>query len=206
VGLQGGDSEWGAIGAWAWGLSRILDVCEKDPALNAKQALCIGHSRLGKTSLWAGAQDERFGVVISNNSGEGGAALARRDFGETTKIITTAFPHWFCARYKTYSEPNTANLPVDAHMLLALAAPRGLYVASAIEDTWADPKGEFLAAKEAGVVFALFGKQGVGVEDWPAVDHPVGNQVRYHMRTGKHDVLDYDWEQYLKFAADLWMR
>ncbi len=197
------DDDWGAIGAWSFGVSRILDACAEDPSLDTKRAAVIGHSRLGKTSLWAGAQDGRFGLVISNNSGEGGAAIARRDFGETTKIITGSFPHWFCKHYSTYAEPNTPNLPVDSHMLLALAAPRGLYVASALEDTWADPKGEFIGAREAGVVYQLFGKSGVGVAEQPAVEHPAGAQVRYHIRNGKHDVTDYDWQQYLKAATEL---
>jgi hypothetical protein len=154
---------------------------------------------LGKTSLWAGAQDERFGIVISNDSGEGGAALTRRYFGETTKRITTSFPHWFCPRYATYSD-NAAALPVDQHMLIALMVPRAAYIASAQDDTWADPHGEFLSGKLAGEVYALFGKKGVDVEEWPAVNQPVGASIGYHIRTGKHDVTDYDWEQYLKFA------
>ncbi|MBL9114740.1 MAG: acetylxylan esterase [Verrucomicrobiaceae bacterium] len=203
VGLKKVDNEWGAIGAWAWGLSRMLDACQQIDGVDASRAAVIGHSRLGKTSLWAGAQDERFGIVISNNSGEGGAAPARRDFGETTKIITSAFPHWFCKRYSTYAEPNTHLLPVDSHMLGALAAPRGLYIASAVEDEWADPKGEFITAREVEPVYRLFGKDGVGVSDQPAIDHPVGAQVRYHVRTGKHDVVDFDWEQYLKFVGAL---
>ena len=203
VGLKGSDNEWGAIGAWAWGLSRMLDACSQVEGVDVASAAVIGHSRLGKTSLWAGAQDERFSIVISNNSGEGGAAPARRDFGETTKIITTAFPHWFCKRYSTYSEPNTHQLPVDSHMLGALVAPRGFYIASAVEDEWADPKGEFITAREVAPVYQLLGKDGVGVSEQPAVDHPVGAQVRYHVRTGKHDVVDYDWQQYLKFVSDL---
>jgi hypothetical protein len=196
--------DWGAIGAWAFGVSRALDALAQDKAIDATRAAVIGHSRLGKTSLWAGAQDERFSLVISNNSGEGGAALARRDFGETTKIITKAFPHWFCGRYSSYAEPNTAKLPVDAHMLIALAAPRGIHVASAVEDTWADPKGEFLSAREAGVVYELFGKKGVIVDEPPTIDTPVGDFIGYHNRTGKHDVTDYDWTQYLNFAARHW--
>lgn len=192
--------DWGAIGAWAWGVSRILDCCEKNPAIDAKHAAVIGHSRLGKTSLWSGVQDERFGLVISNDSGEGGAALSRRDFGETTKVITKAFPHWFCGKYSTYADNAPAN-PVDQHMLIALIAPRAAYIASAEDDTWADPKGEFLSGKVAGEVYALFGKTGVGVDAWPAINQPVGDSIGYHIRTGKHDVTDYDWEQYLKFAA-----
>jgi hypothetical protein len=192
-------NDWGAIGAWAWGLSRILDYLETDKLVDAKHAAVIGHSRLGKTSLWAGAQDERFGVVISNDSGEGGAALSRRNFGETTKRITTSFPHWFCSNYTKYADDANAN-PVDQHMLIALMAPRACYIASAQEDKWADPHGEFLSGKTAGDVWALFGKTGVGVDEWPAVNQPVGDFVGYHVRTGIHDVTDYDWLQYLKFA------
>ena len=127
---------------------------------------CIGHSRLGKTSLWAGAQDERFGIVISNNSGEGGAALMRRNFGETTGQLTQAFPHWFTPKYSSYAD-NDAACPIDKHMLIALAAPRPVYIASATEDRWADPKGEFLSGLHAKPVYALFGKKGTVVENNP---------------------------------------
>ncbi|MCX6879848.1 MAG: acetylxylan esterase [Verrucomicrobia bacterium] len=192
-------NDWGAIGAWAWGLSRMLDYLETDPAIDARHAVVIGHSRLGKTALWAGAQDERFAITISNESGEGGAALSRRNFGETTQRITTSFPHWFCGNYAKYADDPNAN-PVDQHMLIALAAPRPLYIASADGDPWSDPHGEFLSGQLAGEVWALFGKAGTGTSTWPAVNHPVGDCVGYHLRTGKHDVTAYDWEQYLNFA------
>ena len=199
--LQIKPEEWTAMGAWAYGLSRLVDYLETDVSIDAKKIALIGHSRLGKAALWAAASDQRFALVISNESGEGGATLSKRWYGETVKIITEKFPHWFMPRYKEYGE-NVEAMPIDGHMLLSLIAPRPLYVASAEGDTWSDPKGEYLSAKEANKVYELFDITGIDASEMPGLHHPVGKTVRYHIRSGKHDVTLYDWQQYLQFADE----
>ena len=190
---------WGTIAAWSWGLSRLLDCIEQNvKAVDAKRVAVHGHSRLGKTSLWAGASEPRFAAVISNDSGCGGAALSKREIGETVWRINNSFPHWFCGNFKKYSN-NEANLPFDQHQLLALAAPRPLYVASASEDLWADPKGEFLAAKLAGELYQQLGGKPLAIAEFPAPNTASVGQVSYHLREGKHDILAWDWKNYIEF-------
>lgn len=193
---------WGAMGAWAWGLSRMLDYVQSDKDIDGKKAIAVGHSRLGKAAFWAAAQDTRFAAYISNESGEGGAALARRWYGETVEIINTKFPHWFSDKFKTYNQ-NVNALPTDQHQLVALIAPRPIYISSAEGDQWSDPTGEFLSLKNAEPVYQLYGKKTFTDEARPPVDQPIGSHIRYHYRSGKHNMTMYDWEQYLKFAAEV---
>lgn len=197
---------WGALAAWGWGASRAMDYFETDARVDASRVAIVGHSRGGKAALWAGAEDPRFALVVSNESGEGGAALSRRWYGETVERINTAFPHWFTAAYKSFNGKPEA-LPVDQHMLLSLIAPRALYVASADEDLWADPRGEFLSLAASSPVFALWRDPAIAPDAMPAIDTPfVSGRRGYHVRTGGHDLTPYDWDRFADFADRLWKK
>ncbi|MEX1042145.1 MAG: acetylxylan esterase [Pirellulaceae bacterium] len=191
--------QWASIAAWAWGLSRGLDYLEQEAKVDAGKVIVMGHSRLGKTSLWAGATDERFAAAISNNSGCGGAALSRRRIGESVRRINTSFPHWFCENFNQYND-NEDECPVDQHQLVSLIAPRPALVCSAVDDKWADPKGEFLAAKHASPVYDLLGVEGLKTDTMPEPDEPVLSRLGYVIRPGGHGVLASDWQRYMDFA------
>lgn len=193
--------EWGAIGAWAWGLSRVADYLITDPAVDAHAIILTGHSRMGKTALWAAAQDQRFAMVISNESGQGGASLTHREAGETISHLNIAFPYWFSASFHRFNG-RTADYPLDGHLLLSLIAPRPLFVASAQDDPLSDPQGEFLSAKAASSVYGLFGLEGLPQDATFQVGKLMGKDLRYYCRPGKHDMLLEDWQRYITFADE----
>ena len=193
-----------ALGCWAWGHSRAMDYLERDSDVDAQRVVIMGHSRGGKLAAWAAVNDSRFAAVILNNSGCAGAALFRRKFGEHAHRLNRSFPYWMCENFHKYNERDH-EIPVDQHQLLALIAPRPLYVASGAEDLWADPKGEFLGLAHAEPIYNLYGHIGVGTMEWPTINTPVGLRATYHVRTGGHGVLPYDWEQYIRFA-NKWLK
>jgi hypothetical protein len=192
--------EWGAIAAWAWGLRRVMDYLETEPAIDAKRVALLGSSRLGKTVLWTGATDERYAVIIASVSGECGAALSRRNYGETVRHMTdsTRYDYQFAHNYQSYG--NRVNeLPFDGHMLVSLIAPRPLLLQTGSTDFWSDPKGEYLSAVAASPVWTLFGKEGLAVDHYPAPGEPVLSTLGYSMHEGRHGILPYDWPVFLEF-------
>jgi hypothetical protein len=193
-------TRWRCLSSWAWGASRVLDYAIKQPEIDPKRTAVAGNSRAGKTALWAAAEDERFQIAYSNESGCGGAALSRRAFGETVARINKTLPHWFCERFKAYGGRED-ELPIDQHQLIALMAPRSVYVASADEDLWADPKGEYASLLAAGPVFELFGLKHITNPEMPPLNTPrhVGS-TGYHIRTGVHNLTEQDWGYFLDFA------
>ena len=196
--LKDRGDNFSTIGAWAWGLSRALDYLQTDKDIDGRKVAVFGFSRMGKAAVWAGASDERFAAVISNDSGAGGAKQFHRGVGETIARLNTVFPHWFASNFKKYNDQDLM-LPWDQHWTLALIAPRPLYVGSAAQDRGADPEGEFQSARAVTPVYKLLGTDGLPVDTWPALDHPSQGRVAYHVRTGAHDVTAYDWTEYLNF-------
>jgi hypothetical protein len=194
------DNGMKAIGAWAWAASRVMDYFKTDTAIDFKKVNLVGHSRGGKAALWAGAQDQRFAMIFSSCSGNTGAALARRQFGESIKAINTTFPHWFSNNYKKFND-NASALPVDQHMLIALQAPRPVYTTSATEDLWADPLGSYLSISESQKVYALYGKKsGLSATPPPANTPIIKSVLGYHNREGIHNMTAYDWGNFIRFA------
>lgn len=182
-----------------------MDYFETDNSVDTEKVAVLGHSRGGKAALWTGAEDERFALTISNNSGAGGAALSRRKYGETVRALNDRFPHWFAENFEAFNRQEE-NLPVDQHMLIALMAPRAVYVASADEDLWADPRGEFLSLAHASPAYTLWEHAPIGPDDMPALDEPLVDGPRgYHVRSGGHNLTPDDWRHYMDFTDQLWL-
>jgi hypothetical protein len=201
LGLSSGQTapaadEWGAIAAWAWGLSRVVDYFETDHDVDAKRVAITGGSRLGKTVLWAGVNDPRIALVIACSSGEGGAALARRNYGETIAhlVAPTRYPYQFAANYQKYAA-HPEDMPMDTHMLVAAMAPRPLLLHTAANgDNWSDPKGEYLAAIAATPAYQLLGKKGLDrtPQQEPVTSELVGDDLAFYLNNGGHAALNWD--------------
>lgn len=190
--------EWGVLGGIAWQFSRAMDYLETQEAVDSEKVAILGFSKLGKSTLWAGAQDQRFAMVLSQNSGCAGAALWNRKFGESLKYMSR-FPHWLCGNAHKFIG-REEDFPVDQHMLLACIAPRPVYIVSGINDMWADNMGEYLSTHYATPVYELFGLKGQASLERPTINEAADDRaLAYHVRSGGHGYYQYDWDQYLKF-------
>ena len=195
---------WGAVAAWAWAAQRVMDYLETDPDVDPRRVALVGHSRGGKTALWAAANDDRFSAVVANMSGCTGAALSRHARGELIEHINSNFPHWFCDNYNRYNGRDR-QVPYDQHQLLACIAPRGLYVASGAEDHNADPRGEFLSLAHASPAYALLGHSTIQTRDIPAVGQSLyAGPLAYHLAPGGHGLDHAAWSRFLDFFTRLW--
>lgn len=208
--VDGPQIKYTPIGAWAWGLSRMLDYVSLEPKIDASRAAVIGHSRLGKTALWAGAIDERFGLVCPNNSGCGGVALHKREFGENIEAHLShrdncqdAF--WFTEAFAE-SWGEESSLKFDQHEAVALIAPRAIAVGVATKDVYADPKGEYESVKAAQKVWSIFNKNVSLPQEMPTAGSQVLGPISFHVREGNHDILFEDWNNYMNAADLLWKK
>ena len=198
-GSKNPSEDWGTIAAWAWGLHRAVDYLETDKDIDKKKIAVVGHSRLGKAAILAGAFDERIALVIPLQAGTGGTSPSRGKIGESVKAINTRFPHWFCDEFKKFNE-EPGRLPFDQHCLIALCAPRPVLLSCATEDTWANPEGQFEMLKAADKVYRLVGAEGIASTQMPEVGNLMDSTLGYYIRAGKHSMTKEDWKIFLDFA------
>jgi hypothetical protein len=190
------ETRWGAIAAWAWGYSRMVDAIEQDDDFQAASYFSYGHSRYGKSALVAAAFDDRIDGVLSHQSGTGGASLNKEKKGESVGEITGGYPHWFSKKYASYADRET-EMPIDQHALLALAAPRPIFLGNARRDVWSDPNGAFRAAQGASPVYKLHNKQGLNQAKLkPFMPE---SDISFYIRPGTHGVVKEDWPAFLDF-------
>jgi hypothetical protein len=197
--LQNREDNFSTMAAWAWALSRGMDYLETDKDIDSKKVAVFGFSRLAKAALWAGATDQRFALVLSNESGAGGGKQFRRGVGENIRRLCTVFPHWFAKGFSKYMDKDQ-ELPFDQHFVLALIAPRPVYLATAQGDVNSDPEGEFETAKASDAIYKFLGTKGFPGTTIPALNQPIYGQIGFHIRPGGHDVTNFDWIQFLNFS------